>query len=272
MSSRALLASPLGFLIGVSLGALGGGGSILAVPVLVFVAGQKPGAATTTSLFVVGVASLIGAHGHWRSGRVRVGPGLVFGLVGIGGSLAGSALNRRLDGDVLLLGFAGLILVAAWRITVGCPSCTSSGEANAINEPADVTVQTRPRTLAPRRVLTIAAAGTFVGLLTGLFGVGGGFVIVPALALALGFTMPDAVGTSLLVIAVNSAVALAARLGAGPIDWGTTLLFTVAATAGVGVGKRVADRIEPATMQRAFAGLLVDVALYTGTKALLAIF
>jgi len=215
VSSRALLASPLGFLIGVSLGALGGGGSILAVPVLVFVAGQKPGAATTTSLFVVGVASLIGAYGHWRSGRVRVGPGLVFGLVGIGGSLAGSALNRRLDGDVLLLAFAGLILVAAWRITAGCPSCTRSGEANAINEAADGTVQTQPRTLAPRRVLTIAAAGTFVGFLTGLFGVGGGFVIVPALALVLGFTMPDAVGTSLLVIAVNSAVALAARLRAG---------------------------------------------------------
>jgi len=272
MSSRALLASPLGFLIGVSLGALGGGGSILAVPVLVFVAGQKPGAATTTSLFVVGVASLIGAYGHWRSGRVRVAPGLVFGLVGIGGSLAGSALNRRLDGDVLLLAFAGLILVAAWRIVTGCPSCTRSGEANAINQPSDGAVQTRHLTLAPRRVLTTAVSGTFVGFLTGLFGVGGGFVIVPALALVLGFTMPDAVGTSLLVIAVNSAVALAARLGAGPIDWGTTLPFTVAATVGVGVGKRVADRIEPATMQRAFAALLVAVALYTGTKALLAIF
>ena len=272
MSSRALLASPLGFLIGVSLGALGGGGSILAVPVLVFVAGQKPAAATTTSLFVVGVASLIGAYGHWRSGRVRVAPGLVFGLVGIGGSLAGSALNRRLNGDVLLLAFAGLILVAAWRITTGCPSCTRSGEANAVNETAGGTVQNHPRTLAPRRVLTIAAAGTFVGFLTGLFGGGGGFVIVPALALVLGFTMPDAVGTSLLVIAVNSAVALAARLGAGPIDWGTTLLFTAAATTGVGAGKRVADRIEPATMQRAFAALLVAVALYTATKALLAIF
>ncbi len=86
--------------------------------------------------------------------------------------------------------------------------------------------------------------------------------------------MPDAVGTSLLVIAVNSAVALAARLGAEPIDWGTTLAFTAAAaaTAGVGAGKRVADRIEPATMQRAFAALLVAVALYTGAKALLAIF
>jgi len=274
MSTRALLASPLGFLIGVSLGALGGGGSILAVPVLVFVVGQDPSAATTTSLVVVGVASLIGAHGHWRAGRVRVGQGLVFGLVGIAGSLAGSALNRRLDGDVLLLAFAGLVLVAAWRIVVGCPSCTRSGEANAVGqaEVGDGTVKTRPRTMTPGRVLTIVAAGTAVGFLTGLFGVGGGFVIVPALALVLEFPMGIAIGTSLLVIAVNTAVALAARAGAGSIDWGTTLVFTAAATAGVGVGKRVADRLEPESMQRAFAALLVAVALYTGARALFAIY
>lgn len=273
MSTRALLASPLGFLIGVSLGALGGGGSILAVPVLVFVAGQAPSAATTTSLVVVGVASLIGAYGHWRAGRVRVTQGLVFGLVGIAGSLAGSALNHRLDGDVLLLAVAGLILVAAWRIMAGCPSCTRSGEAAALDErAADGTVQTRTRTMTPGRVATIAGAGTAVGFLTGLFGVGGGFVIVPALALVLGFPMPVAVGTSLLVIAVNTAVALAARAGAGTIDWATTLVFTVAATAGVGAGKRVADRLEPESMQRGFAALLVVVALYTATRALFAIF
>ena len=113
MNVRALVASPLGFLIGMSLGALGGGGSILAVPVLVFVAGQTTSQATTTSLMVVGIAAAVGAIGHWRKGRVRLGAGLAFGLVGIGGSLAGSALNRRLDGDILLLAFAGLILVAA---------------------------------------------------------------------------------------------------------------------------------------------------------------
>lgn len=273
MSLRALLASPLGFLIGVSLGALGGGGSILAVPVLVFVAGQTPSAATTTSLVVVGVASLIGAFGHWRSGRVRVAPGLVFGFVGIAGSLAGTALNRRLDGDVLLLAFAGLTLVAAWRIAAECPSCTGSSEAGALSEAAaDGTVATRTRAWAPGRVAKIVGAGTAVGFLTGLFGVGGGFVIVPALVLVLGFPMPAAVGTSLLVIAVNTAVALAARAGAGPIDWGTTLVFTAAATAGVGAGKRVADRLEPKSMQRAFAALLVAVALYTGTRALFAAF
>ena len=273
MSARALLASPLGFLIGVSLGALGGGGSILAVPVLVFVAGQTPSAATTTSLVVVGVASLIGAYGHWRAGRVRVAQGLVFGLVGIGGSLAGSALNRRLDGDVLLLAFAGLILVAAWRIVVGCPSCTRAGEASAMSkQPEDGAVQTRTRIMAPSRIAKIAAAGTAVGFLTGLFGVGGGFVIVPALALVLEFPMGAAIGTSLLVIAVNAAVALAARTGAGSIDWTTTLVFTAAATAGVSAGKRVADRVEPASLQRAFAALLVGLAVYTGTRALLAIF
>ena len=160
MSTRALLASPLGFLIGVSLGALGGGGSILAVPVLVFVAGQTPSAATTTSLVVVGVASLIGAYGHWRSGRVRVAQGLVFGLVGIGGSLAGSALNRRLDGDVLLLAFAGLVLVAAWRIVTGCPSCTRSGEASVLAEPnSSGTGKTRTEswTMTPARVVKILA-------------------------------------------------------------------------------------------------------------------
>ena len=274
MSTRALLASPLGFLIGVSLGALGGGGSILAVPVLVFVAGQDPSAATTTSLVVVGIASLVGAYGHWRAGRVRVNQGLMFGLVGIAGSLAGSTLNHRLDGDVLLLGFAGLILVAAWRIVVGCPSCTRSGEASAIEQGrgGDGAVKSRSRPMNPVRVAKIVAAGTAVGFLTGLFGVGGGFVIVPALALVLGFPMGIAIGTSLLVIAVNTAVALAARAGAGTIDWATTVLFTAAATAGVGAGKRVADRLDPASMQRAFAALLVAVALYTGARALAAIF
>lgn len=273
LSTRAPLASPLGFLIGVSLGALGGGGSILAVPVLVFVAGQEPAAATTTSLVVVGVAALIGAHGHWRAGRVRVAQGITFGLVGIVGSLAGSALNRRLDGDVLLLAFAGLVLVAAWRIVVGCPSCTRSGEAKAIEQDTPRTggLATRTATTAPARVMKIAAAGTAVGFLTGLFGVGGGFVIVPTLALVLEFPMGAAIGTSLLVIAVNTAVALAARIEVTSIDWATTLLFTLAATAGVGAGKKVADRLEPESMQRWFAILLVAVAAYTGGSALVAI-
>lgn len=271
MSMRALLASPLGFLVGVALGALGGGGSILAVPILVFLVGLSPSSATSTSLVVVGIASLVGAYEHWRSGRVRVATGLVFGLVGIGGSITGSALNRRVDGNLLLLAFAGLTLVAAWRILVGCPSCTKleypAGETEA---GAAVRTRTRQLTLTPARMGKIAVAGTTVGFLTGLFGVGGGFIIVPVLALALEFPMPAAVGTSLLVIAVNSAAALVPRLGGG-IDWGTTIIFGVAATAGVLSGKRLSDHLDPKALQRGFAGLLVGVALYTGTRAFLAL-
>lgn len=271
MSTRALLASPLGFLIGVSLGALGGGGSILAVPVLVFVVGQEPATATTTSLVVVGAAALVGAHGHWKAGRVRVRQGLVFGAVGVAGSLAGSALNRRLDGDVLLLAFSALILVAAWRIVAGCPSCTRSGEAAALRQNDGARPAERPGRWSASTIATLVAAGTVVGFLTGLFGVGGGFVIVPALALVLGFSMPEAVGTSLLVIAMNAAVALASRLGSGVVDWSTTVVFAATAMAGVGAGKRIADRIEPVTMQRSFAALLVALALYTGSRASLAL-
>jgi len=265
---RAVLASPLGFLIGLSLGALGGGGSILAVPALVFVAGESPSAATSTSLVVVGVAAAFGAHSHWRHGRVRVGPGVTFGLVGVAGSLAGSALNRRLDGDVLLLGFAGLIVVAAWRMTA----------APAEDEPVEpveggraVAVRTRPAPLTRARLVRIVAAGTGVGFLTGLFGVGGGFVVVPALALLLEFPMPIAVGTSLLVIAMNSAVALAARAGAGAFEWGTTLVFCAAAVAGVHAGRHLSDRLDAGATRHAFAGLLLAVAAYTGTRAVLAL-
>ncbi|HVM10470.1 MAG TPA: sulfite exporter TauE/SafE family protein [Acidimicrobiales bacterium] len=265
MTGRLLLASPLGFLIGVSLGALGGGGSILAVPVLVFVAGQTFSEATTTSLLVVAAAAVVGAVGHWRHGRARVGSGALFGVLGIGGSLAGSTLNRRLDGDVLLLAFAGLIVVAAWRIVAGCPSCTRVGETTALRTPVSDVVAVRAHR-DPKRVAKLAAAGTVVGFLTGLFGVGGGFVIVPALTLVLQYSMPEAIGTSLVVIAVNTATAFAARLGSS-IDWGTTLAFAVAAVGGVGAGTRIAGRIEPQTMQRSFAALLVVVALYTGGRA-----
>ncbi|MGD9796685.1 MAG: sulfite exporter TauE/SafE family protein [Acidimicrobiia bacterium] len=267
---RALLASPLGFLIGVSLGALGGGGSILAVPALVHAAGQDPRAATATSLLLVGVASVVGMGDHWRAGRVRVGTGLVFGLTGIGGSLAGSALNRTLDPDLLLLAFAGLVLVAAWRMLTGCPTCTNVGEQIAVARGTSVLVATHRRVDAGT-VAVVLLAGTAVGFLTGLFGVGGGFVIVPALTLGLKLPMPQAIGTSLLVIAVNAAVGLAGRLATTSIDWAVTAPFTIAAVAGVLTGGRLADRLEAEGSLRWFAGLLVAVALYTGIRAGLAL-
>jgi uncharacterized membrane protein YfcA len=266
---RALLASPLGLLIGLSLGALGGGGSILAVPALVYGAGQDPRSATASSLLLVGVASVFGMARHHRAGRVRVGTGVAFGAVGIGGSLLGTALNRRLDPDLLLLGFSGLVLLAAWRMVTACPTCTRAGEAR-VTDPArgggGVAVLARTR-VDMRRAALVVAAGTGVGFLTGLFGVGGGFVIVPALALVLHLTMPEAIGTSLLVIAVNAAVALASRLATTSIEWDVTAPFVVAAVAGVLLGGHFADRLDPVRSLRAFAGLLVAVALYTAVDA-----
>lgn len=268
MNVRALLASPLGFLIGLSLGALGGGGSILAIPALVYGAGQPARAATTTSLLLVGIASIAGIGSHWRAGRVRVGTGIAFGVTGIGGSLAGSALNQRLDPDFLLVAFAGLILVAAWRMLTGCPTCTNVGEAAAVQHggphPSAAAVSDR---IDVRAVLVVLVAGTAVGFLTGLFGVGGGFVIVPALTLALKLRMPEAIGTSLLVIVINAAVALSTRVATTSIDWGITLPFVIAAIGGVLAGGRVADRLDPQRSLRWFSALLVVVAVYTAFRA-----
>jgi hypothetical protein len=275
---RAIAVSPLGFLIGLSLGTLGGGGSILAVPALVFAAGQNPQEATATSLVLVGVASLVGIAPHWRGGRVRVGLGVAFGLAGVPGSLLGSALNKRMDPDALLLGFSVLILVAAWRMVTGCPTCTKVGEEAALAigagpsgsgaAPSAGTAVVVERRVQVERAFAIVAAGTGVGFLTGLFGVGGGFVIVPALTLLLGLSMPVAIGTSLLVIAINSAVALASRLATTTIDWAVTIPFTISAVAGVLVGGRLAGRLDPKKSLRWFAALLVAVAVYTAAKAL----
>ncbi len=270
---RGLLASPLGFLIGLSLGALGGGGSILAVPALVYAAGQDPKAATTTSLVLVTITALIGIIPHWRAGRVRFAAGTIFGLAGIGGSLLGSRWNEAADPDVLLLAFSVLMLVAAYamwrRLKSSSPAGPIGGRGRQHRR------RRRPaQTDGPHRrgtAIKVILAGSFVGLLTGFFGVGGGFVIVPALVLALGFTMPEAVGTSLLVIAVNSTVALATRLPGGTVDWGIVVPFTVASLIGVVVGSHLASTRDPSFLQKWFVILLVVVAFYTATRSIIAL-
>lgn len=259
-------------MIGLILGALGGGGSVLAVPVLVYAAGQDPKAATTTSLVLIGVASVVGIGSHWRAGRVRLGTALVLGLCGVGGSVAGTQLNRHADPDLLLLGFSGVLIVAAWRMRIGCPTCTRSGERLELGRPGSTHPVVGVATLAPPRidfqaVVKVLGAGTILGFMTGLFGVGGGFVIVPALALVLGFSMPEAIGTSLLIVAINSAVGVMTRFAMGGIDWTVTLPFTVTAVVGVIMGGRVADRLDPKRSLHWFSVLLVAVAIYTGARA-----
>jgi uncharacterized membrane protein YfcA len=262
------VAVPLGLLIGLSLGALGGGGSILTVPALVFVLGQRPVAATTGSLVIVGVTSLAGMVAHARAGRVRVGQGLLFGVLGVAGSWYGSRQSAGVAPAVLLAAFSVLMLVVA-GIMMARQRHGRRG-AQLVDEAYDPIIAFTPRFVChcPRAAKVVVTA-TAVGLLTGFFGVGGGFAVVPALVLALGFSMPVAVGTSLLVITVNSATALASRAGHGiGIDWTVTGLFTAAAVVGSLLGGRVACRVRPELLSRAFTVLLVVVAAYTAARSI----
>lgn len=262
-----LLVIPLGLAIGLTLGALGGGGAILTVPALVYLLGQEPGTATTSSLLIVGVTSLIALLPHGRAGRVRVGQGLMFGALGTGGSFVGSLLAARVAPQVLLTAFTGLMLVVA--ATMLRRSFRRGADADDTDVTSGPILTLHPLTCACPRLAKVVVTATGVGLLTGFFGVGGGFVLVPALVLALSFPMPVAVGTSLLVIAVNSATALAARTqqGVGDLDWPLILGFAGVAVVGSLVGTRVADRIPARALSQAFAVLVLVIAAFTAVQS-----
>ena len=269
-----LIAIALGALVGLSLGALGGGGSTLAVPILVFVAGLQAQDATTASLLVVGTASVIGAWGHYRNGNVRLVAGAAFGAAGIVGSRVGTVLNRSLDEDLLLLGFSALILLVAVKMyqSAGAEVTTTDADDFAGPEHGATLVATRPTTgpdLSAPALAKLAGAATIVGLLTGLFGVGGGFAVVPALTLLLGFKPKEAIGTSLVVIAINAAIALSMRTGDLGLDWAVVLPFLATVTVGVLAGARIARRIDADRLTRLFALMLGIVAVYTTASTLL---
>jgi len=249
-----LLAVPVGLLIGLALGALGGGGSILAVPALVYLLGQSPQDATTGSLVVVGIAAAGALVPQARAGRVRWGRGLVFSGLGVVGAVVGSRLSHTVDPDLLLLAFAGLLVVAATAMRLRGRVRGAEPEAS------------RSRTECLARTALAASA---VGLLTGFFGVGGGFVVVPALVMVLGFELPVAIGTSLLVIAVNSGVALAARSTDHlSVDWPLVALFAAAAVAGAWAGERLAGRLPVARLDAAFRAMLLVLAAGIGASSL----
>lgn len=262
-------------LVGLALGALGGGGSILTVPALVHLLGQDVRTATTGSLVIVGVTALIGALPHARAGRVRAADGLVFGLAAVGGAYLGSRASVLVPGDVLLIGFAVLMLVVAGLMAARAARArrATRGGGPAGDRAAGAgggdTAARLPWRAA--HVVRLLATATGVGLLTGLFGVGGGFVVVPALVLAMGLSAPVAVGTSLVVIAITSTAALATRLGEHvQLDWAVIGAFTAVAVAASLVGARVVGRVSPVRLQQGFVVLLVAVALYTGGTGLAA--
>lgn len=259
--------APLGLAVGITLGALGGGGAILTVPILVYLLGQSPKAATAGSLIIVALTSLVGMLPHYRARRVRLVEGVTFGVLGVVGSVVGSKASASVPGHVLMSAFAVLMFVVAVLMTrkrrqqARADARAERDGTAGVGAPAPLTL--RDLRADRRAVLRVILAATGVGLLTGFFGVGGGFAVVPALVLALGFPMQTAVGTSLLVIVINSVTALGSRLSAGiEVDWPLILLFSLFGAAGSLLGGRVAQKVDPRTLNLAFTLLLVAVGTY----------
>ena len=256
----------VGLVVGLIMGALGGGGAIITVPALVYLLDQPPVVATTTSLVVVGITGVFSVAQHGLHGRVRWTDGVLFGLLGAGGAVLGSRVGAITDPDWTMGLFAALLLVVAtvmWR--------RAGPEQRTDPEAAGTPwLRWRPFSLSPRRALLVAVVASGVGVLTGFFGVGGGFAIVPALVLVLRLPMALAVGTSLLVITLNSATGVLARLGSElTLDLGLLAVYVPAAVVGSLVGGWVGPRLDPTVLQRAFAVVLVLTALYTGVSTLL---
>ena len=268
------LAVVAGALIGLSLGALGGGGSILAVPVLVAL-GQGPTQATTGSLVVVGVTSLAGALTAYRSGNVLLARGLAFGLVATGGAVAGARASTLVAEPVLLgafavlmLGVGALLAVRQWRGRRGRRGPDGPSERPSGFDDPIITFSPTFACQCPR-ALKVLVTATAVGLLTGFLGVGGGFLVVPALLVALSLPIDFAAGTSLVVITITSTVALAARAGAGASpDWTLVAALTVAAALAAVAGARLAARIDTRRLSAAFTALVLVVAAWTAATAL----
>lgn len=236
----AVLTVTLALAVGVSLGLLGGGGSILAVPLLVYVGGLDPHAATAGSLLVVGVTSGVGLVSHARAGRVRWRTGLLLGAAGMAGAFGGGRLSALVPGPVLLGAFALMMLAAA----VGMLRGRRGGGTGA----------------EELRVPTAIGLGAVVGVVTGFVGAGGGFVVVPTLVLVAGLPMTAAIGTSLLVITLQSAAGLAGHLAGTSLPWPLIAAVTASAVLGSLAGSRLAGRIPADRLRRAFAGLVLVIA------------
>lgn len=233
--------------IGLSLGLIGGGGSILTVPILVYFLGVETHEAVGMSLVVVGTTSFFGAYLHHKKGTLNFSSGLLFGISGIFGAFLGSPLTRLVSQNVLLLMFATLMFVVAfsmlWR--------KRNEESEKVYE-------------ANRTKAILAGFG--VGILTGFLGVGGGFLIVPALIFFGGLPMKKAIGTSLFVIALNCFAGISGHLTYGLFDLKITLIVTSLAVGGAVFGTMLSHNISVVNLQKSFAFLVLAVAIFLTYK------
>ncbi len=231
----------LGFVIGLMLGLMGGGGSILTVPALVYLVGQNPRAAVTASLVIVGANSFSGMLFHRKQGTLNWKVALTFGGAGMAMAYLAAKWSKAFAPTTLMILFALLMLVVGalmiWRKTTAQSDQTSHG------------------------LLVTLLSGAVVGTLTGFLGVGGGFLIVPALVMLVGLPMRHAVGTSLLIIAMNSLAGLLGHLG-DAIDLQLVLVFAAAGIAGTFAGARLTRLIQPDRLRQMFAVFVIGLAMF----------
>jgi uncharacterized protein len=250
-----VLAAFLSVFIGGAVGLLGGGGSILTTPLLVYVLDFTPKEAITASLFIVGVTSLFGLINHARGGRVQWRTGLIFGGAGMTGAFIGGQVGSHLPGALLLGAFSVMMGVTAVAMLRGRRTVEGSHHKGL-------------------PVFRIILDGLVVGLVTGLVGAGGGFLVVPALALLGGLPMPIAVATSLLVVAMKSFAGFAGyalQFGDGSfvslnpeteINWGVTLIITAGAIIGALIGSRMVGKIHPDKLRKGFGWFVLVMAVF----------
>ncbi|MBZ0234819.1 MAG: sulfite exporter TauE/SafE family protein [Deltaproteobacteria bacterium] len=244
----------LALLVGIALGLLGGGGSILTLPILTYVAGMETKAAIAASLFVVAVTSATGVITHARAGRVRWRTGLLFGAAGMVGAYGGGRVAAYIPGQALMVAFALMMLATAFAMLRG----------------------RRVPALAPataRRELPIGkilAEGIVVGVVTGIVGAGGGFLVVPALALLGGLSMEVAVGTSLVVISMKSFAGFYGHLQhVDGLDWPLTLGVTAIAVVGSFAGAALAGRVPPQMLRKGFGAFVLLMAAFVLSRELM---
>ncbi|HET8878159.1 MAG TPA: sulfite exporter TauE/SafE family protein [Arthrobacter sp.] len=250
-----ITAAAFGLIVGGLLGLVGGGGSILAVPALVYGVGLPLSAAIPTSLVVVGASSAVAVVPRLRSVNWRLAA--IIGAAGTATAYLGAYVNRLLDQKILLLAFAAIMIIAGIRMML--PTKTAGGSCALPGGGVHW------RSCLPKAIAT----GAVVGFLTGLLGVGGGFLIVPALTLVLGLPMAPTVGTSLVIIVINSIAGFAAHLGDLHIDWAVTAAFALTAMAASLAAGRLGTNIPDRILKRSFGILVLAVAAYVTAQALL---
>lgn len=249
------LALALALLIGISLGLLGGGGSILTVPILVYALGVEPKSAIAMSLFVVGITSVAALIPHARAGRVHFRTGIIFGLAGMVGAYLAGLVAHYIPAGILLVAFAGMMLVTAVAMLRGRKT-PAGGEASDDGE---------KRQLPTGKIL---AEGLVVGAVTGLVGAGGGFLVVPALVLLGGLPMTTAVGTSLVVIAMKSAAGFVGYLGHVEVDFQLASIVAASAVVGSVIGGKLASRVSQEALRKGFGWFVVAMGVFMMSRQL----